>query len=47
MISDLLTAVILSLTVFLVVYPASRAAWQSWQSWQRRQPGHDEAVPRR
>jgi len=47
MISDLLTAVILLLMVFLVVYPAARALWQGWQSWQRRQPGHDEALPRR
>lgn len=47
MISDLLTAVILALMVFLVVYPATRALWQGWQSWQRRQPAQDEALTRR
>jgi len=44
MISDLLTVAILLLMAFLVIYPAARALWQGWL---RRQPGQDDAVPRR
>jgi len=46
-ISDLLTAAILSLLVFLVAYPGVRALWLGWQSWLRRHPGQDEVLPRR
>lgn len=37
MISDMLTVVIIALLVVLVVYPASRIAWQCWTNRQKQQ----------
>jgi len=47
MISDLLTVVIIALMGVLVVYPASRALWQTWEARQRRQAHHDQLIRRR
>ena len=45
MISDVLTAIIIRCGIFrevmaiLVIYPASRALWQSWQKARRNKAG--------
>lgn len=47
MISDLLTVVIICLMGVLVLYPASRALWQTWDARQRRQARQDDLLHRR
>jgi hypothetical protein len=47
MISDIFTAMIVGLMAVLVLYPASRALWQSWQDWHRRQNQQKVRIPRR
>ena len=39
MISDVLTAIIILFMAILVIYPASRALWQSWQKARRNKAG--------
>jgi len=47
MISDLLTIFIIALMGVLVIYPATRALWQTWETRQRRQAQQNDALPRR
>ena len=46
MISDTLTVVIIILLGVLVVYPASRLAWQSWTTRQKQQSRANDLVRR-